>query len=70
MKPTEIAVLELGKESKTLTTVEGAFKFLFKKLRSQDSVLSNELLSALKRRFNESCDDVDGVSSDRLHASG
>jgi hypothetical protein len=53
MKSTEIAVLELSKESATLMTADGLFKFLFKKLRSQDSVLSNELLAALKRRFNE-----------------
>jgi hypothetical protein len=49
MEPKEIAVLELSKKSATLTTAEGAFK----KLRSQDSVLSYELFAVLKRRFNE-----------------
>jgi hypothetical protein len=41
------------KESATLMTVEGVFKFLFKKLKSQNSDLSKELLAAFKRRFNE-----------------
>jgi hypothetical protein len=53
MKPTKIAVLELSKESATLMTAEGVFKFLFKKLRSQDSVLSYEFMAALKQRFNK-----------------
>jgi hypothetical protein len=34
-------------------TAEGVFKFLFKKLKSQNSDLRKELLAALKRRFNE-----------------
>jgi hypothetical protein len=54
MKTTEIAVLELSKESATLMTAEGVFKFHFKKLRSRDSVLSNE---------QQKCEDGDGVSS-------
>jgi hypothetical protein len=45
--------LELSKESATLMTAEFVFKFLFKKLKSQNSDLSKELLAALKRRFNE-----------------
>jgi hypothetical protein len=32
---------------------EGVFKFLFKKLKSQNSDFSKELLAALQRRFNE-----------------
>jgi hypothetical protein len=46
-------VLELSKESATLMTAEGVFKFHFKKLKSQNSDLSKELLAAVKRRFNE-----------------
>jgi hypothetical protein len=46
-------VLELSRESATLMTAEGVFKCLFKKLKSQNSDLSKELLAALKRRFNE-----------------
>jgi hypothetical protein len=46
-------VLELSKESATLMTAEGVFKFHFKKLKSQNSDLSKEHLTALKRRFNE-----------------
>jgi hypothetical protein len=46
-------VLELSKELVTLMTAKGVFKFLFKKLKSQNFDLSKELLAALKRRFNE-----------------
>jgi fatty acid/phospholipid biosynthesis enzyme len=37
----------------TLMTAEGVFNFLFKKLKSQNSNLSKELLASLKRRSNE-----------------
>jgi hypothetical protein len=50
MKPKEIAVLELSKESATLTTAEGAFIKL--RSQSQDSVLSYELFAVLKLRIN------------------
>jgi hypothetical protein len=45
--------LELSKESATLMTAEGVFKFCFKKLKSQNSDFRKELLAALQRRFNE-----------------
>jgi hypothetical protein len=48
-----LIILELSKESATLMTAEGVFKFLFKKLKSQNSDFSKELLASLQRRFKE-----------------
>jgi hypothetical protein len=53
LKLTELAVKELSKDEATLLTSEGVFLFLFKKLRGQNTDLSNELLDALKKRFVE-----------------
>lgn len=53
LKPIELTVLELSKESATLLSAEGAIKFLFAKMNEMDSFLSKKMLSALKVRINE-----------------
>jgi hypothetical protein len=47
VKPTELAVKELSKNEATLLTSEGVFLFLFKKLREQNTDLSNEFVDLL-----------------------
>jgi hypothetical protein len=46
-------VKELNKNEATLLTSEGVFKFMFRKLRTLDTELSQEMLVALKQRFSE-----------------
>jgi hypothetical protein len=53
LKPTELAVKELSKEDSTVLTSEGVFKFLFKNLADQSSDLSQEMLEALRKRYDE-----------------
>jgi hypothetical protein len=48
LKPTELAVKELNKDEATLLTSEGVFLFLFKKLKEQNTDVSNELLDVRK----------------------
>jgi hypothetical protein len=52
-KPTELAVTEFSKESSNLLTCEGVFKFLFDFLAKQGSELSEMMLEALRKRYNE-----------------
>jgi hypothetical protein len=53
LKPLELRVKELSKDEATLWTSEGIFKFMFRKLRTLDTDLSQEMLVALKQRFSE-----------------
>lgn len=53
LKPLEIAVKELSKNSSTLIEAEGIFQFLFKSLSKLHNPLSNELLECLKKRVEE-----------------
>jgi hypothetical protein len=48
LKPTELAVKELNKDEATLLTRGGVSLFLFKKLKEQNTDLSNKLLDVRK----------------------
>jgi hypothetical protein len=53
LKPTELAVKELSKESSNLLTCEDVFKFLFDVLAKHGSELSEMMLEALRKLYNE-----------------
>jgi hypothetical protein len=48
LKPTELAVKELNKDEATLLTSESVFLFLLKKLKKENTDVSNELLDVRK----------------------
>jgi hypothetical protein len=52
LKPLELGVIELNKDKAKLLTSEGVFKLMFRKLRTLDTDLSQEMLVALKQRFS------------------
>lgn len=53
LKPIELAVKELSKDSSTILTSEGVHQFLFKNLSEQTSNISKMMLDSLRKRYDE-----------------
>ena len=53
MKPAELAVRELSKESATILTCEGVYKFMFDSLRAINTELGTSMIETVKKRMNE-----------------